>query len=104
MPWRADGGHATAARSRAGGLCPPYGEARLLLLELGDGLDATRLGRGEGNLVARLHGVEHQSILHLEFLGRAARAGADGAALSLLDRDPAVRLVDLADRARHALL
>src|SRR5947209_19826157 len=77
--------------------------ARLLLLELGDGLDAAGLRHRERNLVARLHGVEQQPVLHLEFLGGAA-AGADGPALSLLDRDSAAGLVDLADGAGHVLL
>src|SRR4051795_3008390 len=76
----------------------------LLLLELGDGLDAAGFGHGESNLVAGLHGVEYQPVLYLEFLGGSAAAGADSAALRLLDRDLAAGFVDLADRARHGLL
>jgi hypothetical protein len=76
----------------------------LLLFKLRDCFNAADLGYSDSDLVAGLHGVEHQPVLHLEFFASPAGIGADSTALGLLDRNLAGRFIDLADCAGDALL
>ena len=77
---------------------------RLRLFQFRDGLGATTLADGEAYLVAGMPILELRAVLHLVLVGGAAGAGADGAALVLLDGDRASQAVERSDGSGQDLL
>src|SRR5580704_5259621 len=76
----------------------------LLALDFRDGLLAADFAGGERDLVAGVQFLQHAVRRLVLLFGGAAAAGADGAALRVLNADGAADPIDGDDRSRQRLL